>query len=154
MADPAGGGDVSAWVQVGGVIGAIIGGAFLVVRGRWGEANPAISQTRAEATEVFVRETQQNRDALLALRELLASEKELLVVMKDALLAMRDAVNRIIPIQENIAAMMREQRESEKEMERQSALLRLISEREAEKERGERERERNRDRDRDRRLNE
>lgn len=130
MADPASG-DISGWVQVGGVIGAILGGAILVVRGRWGEASPAITQTRQEATEVFVRETLQNREALMALRDLLSSEREILVAIKDAIL-------RLVPIQENIARMMQEQRDSERSLAQEARLLQHLESAERERDKARR----------------
>ena len=123
-------GDFTGWAQVGTLIGGIIGGVFLLMKGRTGEASTAITQTRAEATEVFVKETQQNRDALLALRELLASEREIM-------LAMKDAVTRLVLIQEDIARLMHEQRESEKMLAQEARLLEQLQKREHSREREE-----------------
>lgn len=116
MVEPVG--DVSGWVQVGGLIGAIFGGLALIVKGSWGEGKTAISQTRAEATEVFIKEQITNRESV----------REQQQANRDALKALEVLLTRLVMVQEDVARMLREQREDEKFVARTTLMLRQLNE--------------------------
>lgn len=120
--------DLSGWASVGGIVATIAVGAWSAIRLYAGQEKSAATQTRAEATDIYVRAGQESRDisrdALATLQTLLATSS-----------AMKEMLVRIVIAQEEIVRLMRLQQEDARFAERTHHQLKELFDEEREKER-------------------